>query len=280
MKSVRVRVPATTANLGPGFDCLGVALRLYNTVEVAEGKGADPGQMAREAADLFFRRAKKRRFAFSWKVSGDVPRSRGLGSSVTVRLGILHGLNALVGSPLDRQEIFQLCAELEGHPDNAAPAAFGGFCVVSPGGTVQRHKVGEELKFVVLIPGFELETGRARQVLPTRVSLRDAAHAVGNAAAIASAFSSANYKALVGCFGDTLHQPFREKLMPFLSDVIRAGEKAGAVGGWLSGSGSAVACAALGGAEQVANAMVAASGLDEACAVVVRADNTGARILR
>ncbi len=91
---MRVRVPATTANFGPGFDCLGVALRVYNTVEVSEGKGIDPWQMAQAAEGLFFRCTKKRRVPFSWTVSGDVPRSRGLGSSVTVRLGIFHGLRA------------------------------------------------------------------------------------------------------------------------------------------------------------------------------------------
>lgn len=280
MKSVRVRVPATTANLGPGFDCLGVALRIYNTVEVLEGRGVAPGEMAREAADLFFAAAKRRKFAFHWRVDGDVPRSRGLGSSVTVRLGILHGLNVLSGSPLGEVDLFDLCAELEGHPDNAAPAAFGGFCIAPPMGPVQRHKVGAELKFVVLIPEVELETERARRVLPKRVTLGDAAFAVGNAAAIAGAFAGRNYEALRGCFGDTLHQPFREKLMPFLGSVIRAGEDAGALGGWLSGSGSAIACAALGNAPRIANAMVAASGLDQACAVVVGADNTGTVVLK
>jgi len=280
MKSVRVRVPATTANLGPGFDCLGIALRIYNTVEVSGGRGEEPGEMARAAAELFFKAARRKKFDFHWSVEGGVPRSRGLGSSVTVRLGILHGLNVLSGSPLGEVDLFHLCAELEGHPDNAAPAAFGGFCIAPPMGPVQRHKVGAALKFVILIPGMQLETERARRVLPKRVSLGDAAFAVGNAAAIAGAFAGKNYEALRGCFGDTLHQPFREKLMPFLGDVIRAGEEAGALGGWLSGSGSSIACAALENAPRIANAMVAASGLDEACAVVVGADNTGTVVLK
>ena len=136
MNSVRVRVPATSANLGPGFDSLGVALRLYNTTTVARGRGPAPGDMAREAADLFFGKTKTKSFAFHWSVEGDVPRSRGLGSSVTVRLGVLHGLNELAGRPLNRRGVFELCSELEGHPDNAAPGAFGGFCVAPAMGPV------------------------------------------------------------------------------------------------------------------------------------------------
>ena len=129
MNSVRVRVPATSANLGPGFDSLGVALRLYNTTTVVRGRGPALGDMARDAAELFFKKTKSKSFAFHWSVEGDVPRSRGLGSSVTVRLGVLHGLNELAGRPLNRHAVFELCSELEGHPDNAAPGAFGGFCV-------------------------------------------------------------------------------------------------------------------------------------------------------
>jgi len=278
MKSVRVRVPATTANLGPGFDAMGIALRIYNTITVARGNGTDPGEMASLAADLFFQASAVRKFDFHWSVEGDVPRSRGLGSSVTVRLGILHGLNVLAGKPLDRQEVFRLCVELEGHPDNAAPGAFGGFCIAPKSGPLQRYSVDKELAFVLLIPDMELETSEARGVLPSKIPLADAALSVGNAAAIAGAFASGDYRKLVGCFEDRLHQPYRAKLMPFLDDVIAAGCAAGAIGGWLSGAGSTIACAALHRPDKVANAMIATCGLESACAVVVRADNAGVKI--
>ena len=146
MNSVRVRVPATSANLGPGFDSLGVALRLYNTTTVVRGRGPAPGDMASAAADLFFGKTQMKPFAFHWSVEGDVPRSRGLGSSVTVRLGVLHGLNELAGRPLKRHGVFELCAELEGHPDNAAPGAFGGFCIAPAKGPVQSYVVGEDFR--------------------------------------------------------------------------------------------------------------------------------------
>jgi len=280
MNSVRVRVPATSANLGPGFDSLGVALRLYNTTTVARGRGPALGDMAREAADLFFGKTQTKPFAFHWSVEGDVPRSRGLGSSVTVRLGVLHGLNELAGRPLNRRGVFELCSELEGHPDNAAPGSFGGFCVAPAKGPVQCYAVGEDLAFVFLIPANELETEKARNLLPKTLPLADAVFSAGNAAAIAGAFASGDYKKLAGCFGDRLHQPYRAKVLPFLDRVIDAGCAAGALGGWLSGAGSAVACATLSRPDRVANAMVSACDLDAACAIVLRADNQGARILK
>lgn len=279
MNFARVRVPATSANLGPGFDSLGVAVQLYNTTTVFKGRGPAPGDMAREAADLFFKKSRIKPFAFHWSVGGDVPRSRGLGSSVTVRLGVLHGLNELAGRPLDRHAVFRLCSELEGHPDNAAPGAYGGFCVAPANGPVQRYAVGEELAFVFLIPANELETEKARNLLPKTLPFSDAVLCAGNAAAIAGAFASGDYKKLAGCFGDRIHQPYRAKVLPFLDRVIEAGRAAGALGGWLSGAGSAVACATLVRPDRVANAMVSACGLDAACAIVLRADNRGVRIL-
>lgn len=278
MNAVRVKVPATTANVGPGFDCLGIALQIYNWVTVAHSQATPPDRMAREAAAAFFKRSGRKAFSFQWSVKGDVPRSRGLGSSVTVRLGILHGLNALAGGALDAQEIFELCAELEGHPDNAAPAAFGGFTVARTVAPVQRYRVDPKLRFVLLVPDFEVATPAARKVLPVRIPLKDAVLSAGNAAAIAAAFTSRDYQKLAGCFADRLHQPYREKLVPCLARVIRAAEKAGALGGWLSGSGSAIACVTLGDPGRAARAMQRASGLRGAGAIIARADNNGVRI--
>lgn len=279
MNDVRVRVPASTANLGPGFDCLGIALALYNTTTVRRGRGPAKGEMATEAAALFFRKAGVRPFAFHWEVEGLVPRSRGLGSSVTVRLGVLHGLNELSGRPLGRDAVFRLCDELEGHPDNAAAAAFGGFTIAPPAGRVQRYKVAKDVRFALLIPDFEIATPAARRVLPKAVPLADAVFSAGCAAALAAGLATGNYRSLAGCFQDRLHEPYRLSLMPFLPAVSEAACRAGALGGWLSGSGSTVACLTLRNPERVANAMLEASGLDSAMAVVVGADHSGVRIL-
>lgn len=280
MKSCSVRIPATSANMGPGFDCLGVALQIYNTVTVRKGAATvEPGEMAEEAAQTFFAAAQVEPFAFGWTVEGDVPRSRGLGSSVTVRLGLLHGLNEIAGEPLGRKSLFELCAKLEGHPDNAAPAAFGGFTIATPSGTFQRHKVDRDLSFILLIPPFEMKTEEARRVLPASVSLADAVMNTANAAAIAAAFASKDYESLRGCFGDRLHQPYREALLPCLGPVIAAGIAAGALGGWLSGSGSTIACATLERPRRVAAAMLEAAALEGAVVEITRADNAGVRIL-
>jgi homoserine kinase len=278
MSVVRVKVPASTANLGPGFDCLGIALQIYNWVTIRREASSQAEPMVAAASEAFFRRTGEGPFSFLCKIAGEVPRSRGLGSSVTVRLGVLHGLNELSGSPLNRQELFELCAELEGHPDNAAPAAFGGFTIARGAGYLQRYRVDRELAFALLIPDFEVSTREARGILPKTLAFGDAVASVSNACAIAGAFASRDYEKLAGSFGDRLHQPFREKLVPFLSSVIDAGVKAGALGGWLSGSGSSVACVTLGNAERVAGAMLAACGRPGARAVTIRADNAGVRI--
>ncbi len=276
--SVTTRVPGTTANLGPGYDCLGVALRLYNKVTVRRGRPAAklPPIVAKAAAS-FFETAECKAFEFDWAISGEVPQARGLGSSVTVRLGVLHGLNALAGEPLDREELFLLCAELEGHPDNAAPAEFGGFTVAGEGSCLS-FPVAPKLKFVLLIPDFEVATPEARRVLPSELQHELAVASAANAARITAAFASGQYEALHGCFEDFLHQPFRQPLVPFLPGVIAAGEKAGALGGFLSGSGSTIACVTLEKADAVARAMAKAAGNPGARTVVVEADNDGVRV--
>lgn len=274
--SVRVRVPATSANLGPGFDTLGVALRLANTVTVRRSASpATADEMIQAAANQFFAAAGSDPFPFSWTIRGSVPRSRGLGSSVTVRLGILHGLNELAGQPLDPEALYRICADLEGHPDNAAPAAVGGFTVARPDGSFQRFRVSPRLQFVLLIPDFEVRTADARRVLPESIPFKDAVRSIANATSIAAAFASANYEALRGCFEDFLHEPFRAPLVPGLREIIAAGTAAGAIGGWLSGSGSTIACATLENPEAVAAAMKSASGFQNAVTVVTTADNRG-----
>ncbi len=153
-----------------------------------------------------------------------MPVSRGLGSSVTVRLGVIHGLNALAETPLTREKIFRLCAELEGHPDNAAPAEFGGFNVAH-GATRQRFPVSAALKFVLLIPDFEVKTSAARALLPIQIGRAAAVESNANACSITAAFASGRYLNLRGAFRDFLHQPYRKKLVPFFDDVVLAAEK-------------------------------------------------------
>ena len=277
-QQITVRVPATTSNLGPGFDCLGIALQIYNFVTIAHASEKGGDGMARQAARRFFGAVGCEPFPFSCTIMGDVPRSRGLGSSVTVRLGVLHALNAMLDRPLKRSQIFGLCAELEGHPDNAAPAEFGGF-VVARHNRHQRFPVDSRLRFVLLIPSFEVRTSEARRVLPNEISRLGAIESCGNACLITAAMASGDYEALRGAWGDHLHQPFRAEFVPFLDRVIAAAEQAGALGGFLSGSGSTIAAATLHSPEAIADAMLRASGLTAAETRIVGADNDGVRLV-
>jgi len=279
MQQVTVRVPASTSNLGPGFDCLGVALRIYNDVIVTRGEKSRLPAIARAAADLFFQRTRCAPFSFSISIRGDVPSSRGLGGSVTVRLGALLAMNFLSGNHLDRLSIFQLCAQLEGHPDNAAPAVFGGFTVVREE-NVQRFHVSTALSFVLLIPNFEVETSAARKILPSQITRTAAIKNSANSSAITAAFASGNYQNLRGAFRDHLHQPYRGKLIPFLPHVITAAEKAGALGAFLSGSGSTIAAVTLTNPEKIAEAMHRKLEDHTARTVIVSADNRGARLVQ
>lgn len=278
MQHVTVRVPASTSNLGPGFDCLGVALRIYNSVTVVRGGQHSSPRIVDAAARHFFTRTGIKSFPFGYSIDQEVPRSRGLGSSATVRLGVLHSLNRLAGEPLNRLSIFHLCAELEGHPDNAAPASFGGFTVVR-GANAQRFDVSSRLYFVLLIPALEVKTSLARRILPGRVSRLEAIETCANACSITAAFASHNYHSLRESFGDHLHQPFRKKLIPFLSRVIAAAEDAGALGAFLSGSGSTIAAVSLRSPKKIGEAMLRASKLGHARVLTTTADNPGVRIL-
>jgi homoserine kinase len=290
---VSVRVPCSTSNLGPGFDCLGLALQLYNTVTVTRGAEGRPltGMIA-ATADAFFDRAlggKLKRFPFDVRVAGDIPVSRGLGSSVTVRLGILLGLAGLVGGefPLSREQVLHLLIELEGHPDNAVASFHGGLAICAhaaadpdAGFGYTRVPVGAELSFVALIPELKLSTETARGLLPKEVSL---AHAVENAqrtARIAAAFCTNDYAGLRGLFIDHFHQPFRRKLIPGFDEILAAATDAGALGSFLSGAGSTLMAVTLDSVEPISAAMLAAAAKHQLPAQVrvLKADNAGATV--
>lgn len=298
MQQVTVRVPASTSNLGPGFDCLGVALRIHNTIRITRGPAVSlHPPIVSEAADRFFSQIRRRAVSFSCSIAERISRCRGLGSSAAVRLGILLGLNRLNGEPLDRVSVFQLCAELEGHPDNAAPAIFGGFTAARgqrfpvvtsrsekrPGSilrfTVQRFDVSPRLYFVLLIPELEIRTSKARAVLPEKISRLAAVENSANACAVTAAFAAQDYEKLHGAFTDYLHQPFRAKLVPFLPDAIAAAERAGALGAFLSGSGSSICAVTLKAPDRIAVAMKCAAAEIAATTIITKADNHGARCL-
>ena len=214
------------------------------------------------------------------RVSSEIPIGRGLGASAALRAGVMRAASALAGAELSRHELLQRVDQLEQHPDNASPAIFGGFTVsgrVHGAVYVQRFEVDPDLKIVALIPSFEMPTGEARRLLPDSYSRADAAHSLNRAALITAVMAQGDYQNLRGLFDDTLHQPYRQKLIPDLPAVVRAGEAAGAIGGFLSGAGSAIICLALENEVQVARAMEAA--MPGAAARILRPENCGLVLL-
>ncbi len=292
-KTVLMRIPASTSNLGSGFDTLGLAVNLHNHVRVttagkdgvrimspiAEEDRVAAEAMAEKASREFFERARKSAFGIEIWLEGNIPVARGLGYSATARLGVVAGLNELTGIGWDRQQLLEIVTWLEGHPDNASPAILGGFTVsgmVSREVRCLRFPVSPKLKLVALIPRFKINTEKARRLLPENFPRPDAAHGLNRAALITAAFAAQDYDLLRGLFDDRIHQPHREPLIPQLSRVIRAGEAAGAVGGFLSGSGSAIICLTLKDPKMVAAAMQ--KELPDSDMRILAAENNGFQI--
>jgi len=296
---VSVRVPGSTSNCGAGFDTLGLALTIYNNITLTRGdwRGAqsatdhrNPGlAMADEAAGLFFVRAGLEEFGYTLAISGDVPMSRGLGSSVTLRAGVVAALNELAGAGLTREDLCSLVTQLEGHPDNATAAIMGGFCVARchphTGELlgVVRKPLGDDLCFVVVSPDQELETKKARGILPKELPYFDAIKSVNSAAYVVAAILSGEYDRLRDAVCDFLHEPYRLPLIPGAKPAIDAGIAAGALTGWLSGSGSSVLCVARPrAAAKVGRAMAAAFAAQKLPATIhlLQADNKGLHVVK
>jgi homoserine kinase len=274
-----VQVPASTTNLGPGFDCLGAALELWNRIEIEKGNASrEYPEVVSSAAARLFTATGISPFGFRFEIAGKVPRARGLGSSATLRLGVLLGLNALAGEPANREQLFHLCTELEGHPDNAAAACYGGFTIVRQG-QVSRFDIDPSIRFVLFVPEIEVKTDEARRLLPQAYTREAVVQNLANVSWIAASFVSKDYQKLRNVFADSVHQPYRKPLVPFLDRVIEAGTEAGALGGFLSGSGSTIACLTTERPAEVGAAMLKAAPEIQAEILIVGADNLGARIL-
>ncbi|WP_210404118.1 homoserine kinase [Chroococcidiopsis sp. TS-821] len=259
--SVSVSVPATTANLGPGFDCLGAALTLYNQFKFTHQEkvairvtGTESDRVRTDASNLVYRSFVKLYEHIGQTppsvhidIAMDVPLARGLGSSATAIVGGLVGANLLAGEPLDTNAVMELAISLEGHPDNVVPALLGGCRLAASveGNQPQRHKGWEicdvpwheSIVPVVAIPDFELSTAEARRVLPNEVSRADAIFNTAHLGLLLRGLETGNEAWIQGALQDRLHQPYRQALIRGYEAVQQAAIAAGAYGLVISGAG-------------------------------------------
>ena len=250
--TIRVRAPATTANVGPGFDCAGIALELWNEVEVGEGNG-EPSRR-HLGVRAFARISSPRGRTFEWV--SRIPRTRGLGSSAAVvALGLVAGALA-EGRDADPEWLLYEGVDLEGHADNLAPALAGGICLTWDG-RIQRIADDAPAVPIALIPDTTVSTAKSRAALPASVPHRDAAFTAGRAAMLGAALASGSADLFAQALADRLHEPYRASDAPVL-EAVRTDLPVGAVGASLSGSGPTVLVWADPGAVETCAAELAA----------------------
>ncbi|MBB6677627.1 homoserine kinase [Cohnella lubricantis] len=254
---VVARTPASTANLGPGFDSLGMALPLFGWVDLKpstpeegttvtllgdslDGLPTDKSNLVYEVAQMVFARAGVELPELHIAIRSDIPLTRGLGSSASAIVGALVAANALIGEPLTRDELFQLASELENHPDNVGASIFGGIVAAAWDGEraeAVRLDPPAGLTALVVVPAFELATKKARGVLPASVSMADAVFNVSHSSLLTAALAAGQFGVLRRAMRDRLHQPYRAPLIPGMETILREAGDHGALGAVLSGAG-------------------------------------------
>ena len=280
-QGVVVDVPATTANLGPGFDCLGAALDLSNRFELRciEGDGerfelviegsegshlrGGPDNLVYRAAQRVWKEAGEDPIAVEARVRLAVPPARGLGSSATAIVAGLMGANALIGEPLSREKLLELAIDIEGHPDNVVPSLLGGLCMTAKAAShrwrVVRCEWSSEVIPVVAIPAIRLSTSEARRVMPKAISIPDAVTNLGSLTLLLQGLRTGNGDLIADGMHDRIHEPYRWGLIQGGRQVRQAALEAGAWGCVISGAGpSILALASRDVAAAVSRAMVRA----------------------
>ena len=246
----RVRVPATSANLGPGFDTLGLALAITGEVTVAWSErgsrfpASRADQLALAAARTLCERAGRPvPDGLSAHYQGDIPVGRGLGASAVLRVGAIVAMNELLGRPFDEEQALAIATDLEGHADNVAPALFGGFQVCVRAGDQIIHlsvPLPDTLRAVVFVPELDMPTSESRKLLPETLSRSDSVFNTSRAALLVAALATGRLDALAVATEDRLHQPARSQLFPAMGSIFDAARRAGALAAYLSGGGSSI----------------------------------------
>ncbi|EDU37119.1 homoserine kinase [Clostridium sporogenes ATCC 15579] len=254
IKMIEVRVPATSANIGPGFDCLGVAVNMYNKFfveEIKEGlifegcedKFKNEDNLIYVAMKKCFDKIGYKPTGLRIKMESDIPVSRGLGSSAACVVGGIVSANELAGRVLNKKELLDLAVEVEGHPDNVNPAFCGGMTVsISDNKEIiySKVKVSEGIKFCALIPDFTLSTEKARTVLPKSIDYKDGIFNVGRTALMVSALNNGDFHLIKYACKDKLHQDYRAKLIENFYSIKKQCEKLNSLGVFLSGAGPTI----------------------------------------
>jgi homoserine kinase len=274
-QSIKVRIPASTANLGPGFDCLGLALKLWNEAVLSieengleikiQGEGRDvlPRDRRNHIARAFFYFFEARGLpapgGLRIHCNNQIPLGSGLGSSAAASLAGLIAANGLSGNEASIEEILSLASEMEGHPDNVTAALLGGLVIVvrDQDTILTRRFDVPDLRAVVVIPQIDLPTAAARAVLPLQVPLIDAVFNLGRTALVCDAIRMGDYSLLGKVMVDCLHQPYRLPLILGAEQALRAGIQAGASAVAISGAGPGLIAFSSQAAEKIAAAMAA-----------------------
>lgn len=278
---IQVIAPATTANLGPGYDCLGLALDLWNRLEVTSpavnseqgplveivGEGAEELETNHEnlvyrSMGFLFNEADREMPPVQLKCYNEIPLARGLGSSAAAIAGGLAAANAICGQAFSGNDLLEMAATIEGHPDNVAAAVLGGLqLVVSDQDQIYTASINmpADLTAVLFIPELRIATTDARSVLPEKVSVADAVHNMSRTALLVAGMATNRPEFLGIATEDRLHQPYRQPLFPAMKLLFRAALDAGALGAFLSGSGSTVLALAQGREMTVAYEMAEAA---------------------
>ncbi|MEC0093132.1 homoserine kinase [Paenibacillus macquariensis] len=253
-QGVCVKVPASTANLGPGFDTLGMALSLYSWIGMKEsehtqfhlygdqmnGLTADKTNLVYQVAQLVFDEAGVSLPEIEISMYSDIPLTRGLGSSASAIIGGMVAANALIGSPLSKDKLFDMASRLEGHPDNVGASLFGGIITAVWDGIHAdyiRMEPHTNLEVLVVIPEFQLSTSDARKVLPDQISREDAVYNISRSSLLVAALSQGRFDLIGRAMSDRLHQPYRASLVPGMSRILEEAPNRGALGVALSGAG-------------------------------------------
>lgn len=259
MNIFRINIPATTTNLGPGFDCLGMSINLYNKITIEKSNKlkillptndigkipTDKSNLIIQAMNRVYEYAKVNFIPISMEQENNIPYARGLGSSAACVVGGILAANHLLDNKLSFDEMLKLAVSMDGHPDNVLPAFTGGLTAATLDNTKVRYVhllPHAKFKFVFIIPNFELKTSDSRKVLPSNYSKHDAVVSVGKAVVLTNSLVNGQSENLKSACDDLLHQPYRKSLIPHYDDIKEMSYNLGADAFYLSGAGPTMAC--------------------------------------